>query len=299
MYVSDYLGVNIKGHSNFDFVDVYLDGDNKLFIDPCMIEMSDDPWCRNSTHIMKTFFDCLFNELRTETLYASTLLSHAGEQNATKLGYGNGENGKGKTKEGLLNCISGLFSLVHDIPTINRVQDIPVLVQGFAEDGMSDLLTNILHEPLNAFTQEQMSAFRCPPQEEKAIWTFDASTKEWIQVSRPCWYYNGKELLLVPNWIVRKNFLFKAHQYLCSIIVERIKTDNGWNDLKKIDVWKNLSRTCRHWEYDTVIDYTRKYPEALSEYHDHIPHFYRRAHGCMTKEDLDCAVYGRRIEESA
>lgn len=299
IFISDHLGIGVKGHQNFEYVDVFLDDDNRLFIDPCMIEGAEDPWSQNAANIMRTFFDCMFDGLRNKTLYSSGLLSHAGEQNATKLGYGNGCNGKGKTAEGLWDCINGLSSLVYEIPTINRAQDIPVLVEGFAEDCMSDLLTNILHEPLNTFTQSQMVMWGCVPQGNKPIWTFDASIKEWIQVTRPCWYYNSKELLLVPKWIVRKNFLFKAHQYLYSVIVERIRKANGWSDLKKIDIWNNLPRISEHWEYDTVIAYTREYPEALSEYHEHMPQFYRRAKGCMTDADLDLAVYGHIVKESA
>lgn len=104
----------------------------------------------------------------------------------TKLGYGNGENGKGKTATGLIDSFRGLSVLVHDIPTISRAQDIPVMVEGFAEDCMSDLLTNILHEPLNDFTAEQMRKYGCAPQTERAIWTFDAENKTWIQVIKPC-----------------------------------------------------------------------------------------------------------------
>lgn len=299
MYISDYLGVGAKGHSNYEFVDVFLNDDNRLFIDPCMIEGAGDPWCMSAANVMTVFFDCFYEELRKGTLYISGLLSHAGEQNATKLGYGNGCNGKGKTAEGLRDCIRGLSLLVHEISTIGRAQDIPVLVDGFAEDCMSDLLTNILHEPLNTFTCEQMAVWGCPPQGEKAIWTFDAILKEWIQVVRPCWYYKGKELLLVPKWIVRRNYLFKAHQYLYSVIVERIRRTNGWADLKKVDIWNNLPRTSEHWEYDTVIDYTRKHPEALLDYHEQLPRFYLRAKGHMSDEDLDIAVYGRETEKSA
>ena len=292
MYISDYLGLEPKGHHNFDFVDAYLDDDNRLFIDPCMLECSNDSWSINAVRIMRTFFDCFFEALRGGYLLESGLLDHAGEQNATKLGYGNGENGKGKTATGLIDSFRGLSVLVHDIPTISRAQDIPVMVEGFAEDCMSDLLTNILHEPLNDFTAEQMRKYGCAPQTERDIWTFDAENKTWIQVIKPCWLYNGKELLLVPKWIVRKNFLFKAHQYLYCVIAERIRRENGWDDLKKIDVWNNFPRTSFHWEYDTVISYSKENPDALTEYHKCMPSYYRRAHGCMSDEDLDYAIYG-------
>lgn len=292
MFVSDYIGTNVKSHSMYEFVDVYLDGDNQIFIDPCLIEQSDDPWCKRAATQINVYFDCFFKKLRDKTILESGLLCHAGEQNATKLGYGNGSNGKGKTSTGLWNSVKELSKLVDDIQTINCAQDIPVMVEGLAEDCMSDWLTNILHELLNEFTCQQMLLWGCPPQGEKSIWTFDTVNKTWIQVVKPVWYYKGKELLLVPKQIVRKHFLFSTHQYLCSIIVDRIRAENGWEDLTKKDVLENLPRLSLHWEYDNVISYTREYPEALTAYHNEFPRFYRRKNGCMTDEALDKAIYG-------
>ena len=223
----------IKGHQNFDFVDVNLDDDTRLFIDPCMIEGAEDPWSVNASKIMRTYFDCIFEGFHKGNVRMTSLLSHAGEQNATKLGYGNGDNGKGKTEDGLWDSLKGLTTLIRDIPTISCSQDIPVLVEGFAEDGMSDLLTNILHEQLNEFTQEQMSKWGCDPQGEKSIWTFNVESRSWVEVRRPCWLYRGKEILLVPKWIVRRNYLFKAHQYLYCIIVERMREANGWEAISR------------------------------------------------------------------
>lgn len=291
MYISDFLGINFKGHHYFDFVDANLDDDNRLFIDPCLIECSDDPWCANANRIMHTFFDGLFYYLRHHDSSPTNLFSHAGEQNATKLGYGNGQNGKGKTATGLWDSLKGLSVLAKEIPTINQPQDIPVLVEGFAEDCMSDLLTNILHGPLNEFTSEQMRKWECPPQGEHTFWTFDSLAECWVKVTKPSWFYNGREILLVPKWIVRKNYLFKAHQYLYSVISDRVREQNGWDDLKKIDIWRGFPRNSAHWEYDNAIEYTKNDPDALEDYHYRIPSFYNRAGGHMSDKDLDNAVY--------
>lgn len=64
IFISDYLGVKTKGHQNYEFVDAFLNGDNRLFIDPCMIEGAEDPWSQNAVNIMRVFFDCLFEGLR-------------------------------------------------------------------------------------------------------------------------------------------------------------------------------------------------------------------------------------------
>ena len=299
MYISDYIGAPTKGHKHFDFVDSNIDGDNRLFIDPCMIEGADDPWSKSAAHTMQVFFDCMFDGFRSNTIRSSGLFDHAGEQNATKLGYGNGYNGKGKTADGLYDSLHDLVYLVHAIPTISCAQDVPVLVEGFAEDCMSDLLTNILHEHLNAFTCEQMEKWGCPPQGQLWFWTFSAEKRCWVRISRPCWYHRGKELLLVPKWIVRRNFLFKAHQYLYGVIIEHIRRENGWDDLTKANIWSNIPRLSEHWEYEKVISYSKEHPEALCEYHERMPRYYNRANGHMSDLSLDYAVYGYAVEEIA
>lgn len=41
-YVSDYWNKGIKGHENYDFVDINVLEDNLLFIDPILIEITKD-----------------------------------------------------------------------------------------------------------------------------------------------------------------------------------------------------------------------------------------------------------------
>lgn len=280
------------------FVDVELDSDNRLFIDPALIELSEDSWGKEANKRLKSYFDCFFQKLKSG-FKDTSLFEHAHEQNATKFGYGNGRNGKGKTKEGMYDSLNKLSLLLQDIPTINCAYDISTLVEGFAEDNMSDLITNILHEMLNQFTCEQMEIYGIKPQGNLKFWTWDKDLLDWKMVEKPSWFYNGKELLLVPKWIVRKNYLFKAHQYLYGIIIEHIQEENGWQDLTKQDIWNKLPRRTEHWEYETVVDYSKNHPHALTEYHNRIPYYYRRAHGQMTDEDLDIAIYGHVVSEVA
>lgn len=297
MFFSDYIKDGRKGHVNFDFVDVQLDSDNRVFIDPAVLESATDEWSINANKYVQSFFDCLFANLKNNQFEG--LFTHAHEQNATKLGYGNGKNGKGKTADGLEETLSKLKNLVNEIPTINKVEDIPVLVEGFAEDCMSDLLTNILHEQLNEFTAQQMKRRGIPADGMKTFWTWDRINNTWNQVKKESWLYNDRELLMVPKWIVRKNYLFKAHQYLYGVIIERMQAEKGWHDMKKIDVLNNMTKDNEHWEYDKVIQYTKEHPDALEEYHKRIPKYYQRAHGIMSDEELDVAIYGCEIEEVA
>ena len=143
MYVTTYLRIP-KGHEDIDFVDITTDADTELFIDPCLIERGRDPLSREAAEIIVDFADQMYADMRTSRWNNSSVFDEAHEVNETKLGYGNGHNGKGKTPEGMRDSLKDLCDLATKIPTISCVQDIPVFVQDFAEDCMSDLLTNIL-----------------------------------------------------------------------------------------------------------------------------------------------------------
>ena len=158
---------------------------------------------------------------------------------------------------------------------------------------------NILHEQLNEFTAQQMKSIGIPPEGMRTFWTWDTGDKKWHQVTKDSWSYKGKELLMVPKWIVRKNYLFKTHQYLYGVIIERMRAEKGWEDMKKIDVLNNMPKDNEHWEYETVIQYTIEHPDALEEYHKRIPKYYSRAHGIMSDEELDMAIYGCEIKAVA
>ena len=164
---------------------------------------------------------------------------------------------------------------------------------------MSDLLTNILRLPLSQFTAELMRTYDKTPTSKHIIKSWDLHAHSWVETEQPYWTVTGQKILLVPKWWVRKNFLFKAHQYLYGVIIERMKMEPGYENLAKIDVWKNMERDFEHWEYAKVIEYTQRHPDALSDYHTSIPKYYNRSAGCMDDNDLDQAVYGRLISEIA
>ena len=298
MHISAHLGLS-PGHSNFPFVDVTTQSDTRLFLDPCLIERSQDDLSRYAGTLISDFEDKLYWDMRHGHWNITTVFDEAHEINDTKLGYGSGHNGKGKTPHGMRDSLNGLCRLANSIPSISRIQDISVFVEDFAEDCMSDLLTNILRLLLSQFTVSLMRSYGKEPAGKHTIKSWDLQTHSWIETEQPYWTISGQKILLVPKWWVRKNHLFKAHQYLYGVIIERMRKDAGYEGLAKIDVWKNMERDSEHWEYAKVIEYTQKHPDALSEYHIRMPNYYNRSLGCMSDDELDKAVYGYLILETA
>ena len=303
--ISDEWRLPEKGHENFNFVDIALNDDNLLFIDPCLIEARRNAWSIKAADIMESYFDNLFSAYEANDKgRVSELLSHAGEQNCTRLGYGNGENGKGNTANGLQDIFRPLERMIHEIKTIGRAMDLPVLISGFAEDGMSDLLTNILHEQLNQFTLEEMRKHGIQSNGENTFYAWDRENKSWKKIKKPGYFFLGKEVLLVPKSIVRKNYLFGVEQYFSRIILERMIDEGGYRDangkaIPKKAIVKAKRYTAEHWQYDEAVGYSKEHNDALEEYHLKIPGFYMENGLSMSDEELDETVYGYVISQSA
>jgi len=298
MFITDFLGLP-KGHAGIAFVDVRTDDDTTLFIDPCLIELADDKLSREAATLIADFEDTLYADMRSGRWNTTHIFDEAHEIHDTKLGYGNGRNGKGKTPEGMRESLNGLCSLANGIPEISRIQDVSIFVEDFAEDCMSDLLTNILHRILCEFTADQMKLYGVEPDGFCIVKSWSRAVHRWTSAEQPFWLIDGRRILLVPKHWVRRGFLFKAHQYLCGVIIERMRDELGYDGLSKKSIWQNMERETEHWEYDRVVEFTKENPDALGEYHSRMLRYYHRANGRMSNTALDYAVYGECDEEIA
>ena len=80
-YISDVWKLKQKGHKNFEFVDVVVNDDNLLFIDPCSIERWNNAWAIKAMKHINSYFDNLFKAYNTcNRQDMRWLLSHAGSK---------------------------------------------------------------------------------------------------------------------------------------------------------------------------------------------------------------------------
>ena len=296
-YVSDYWNKGIKGHENYDFVDINVSEDNLLFIDPILIEITKGEWFYKAKEIIVSYFDNLYKAYReNDIIKKKELLSHAGEQNGPRLGYGRGDNGKGNTESGLIEIFKPLENLIKQILTMNKVEDLPLLIPNFGEDGLSDLLINILHAHLNDFTLQQMRKYGIESNAIIEFWSWNKENICWEKTKRSSYCINGQELLIVPKQIVRKKYLFSTDQYFKRIILERIRDEGGYMDeggktIPKSEILKSKRFSGEHWEYKESIEYTLKNNDSLNEYHKKLPVFYAENGAGMSDAELDEFIY--------
>jgi len=300
-HISAYLDSNISSHSQIEFVDIVLNSDTKLFIDPCLIDTHQDKWALAAQASIGNYFEKFYNVYRTQQTNTEKfkLFFHTHEINATKLGYGNGNNGKAKTPEGMVATFSVIDSLFSHRLNLSKAVDLPLFISGFAEDCLSDMLTNIIFKVLNEFTLEQCEKFgfaSVPIPRQYYYW--DCQISDWMPYQGKCLCIDNKVVLLVPKWFIRQRYYYNTSQYFSMVILSKLQKektsfDADGKELKPTK--KSLKKEIIHYNKDILsaaIEYTGKEPSLLTEYHNRIPRDY--ADKGMDDEMLDEIIYGYR-----
>lgn len=146
------------------------------------------------------------------------LVAFGKEPNETKLGLSIEQSqGKGSKPESLYRIFKTIsVQCLIEKGIVKNPSELCIFVSNFAEDRMSDLITNIIRGQLYKFTIEQcnkhsilLSSKAC-----KIGQCWDVRTKKWISLDGTPLIINGRKILLVPKIIVRRKFIISAAQYI-------------------------------------------------------------------------------------
>jgi len=223
MKVSEHYELDGLTQSNLDFLDGLINKDVPLYIDPSQIEVQEGEWFKKSTSILNHFFETIFSLYRDDKVSeAESLLKNAHEPNETKLGVSqDGSRGRGTSPEKLIaifNHIKTQRLLADEVVT--DYSDLCIFVKDFAEDRMSDLVTNILREQLADYTLEQSELhdleLTSEPIDIGVAWDMEKSN--WKQVNKRALIQNGSLLLLVPKSIVVQKYLYTVEEFLSKTV---------------------------------------------------------------------------------
>lgn len=296
VFISDYLGLPHQ-HSEFAFVDTRPRKDTRLFIDPCLIDGGTSIFCNRARQVVDSFFDVFYSSFKNHIPRQELLglFMHAHEVNAAKLGYGDGHNGKAKTPEGMLSTFMGVQALFEKGLPLSKAVDLPIFIEGFAEDCMSDLLTNILFRELNQFTLTQCEShgYR-ETAESKGHYFWDPSSCSWTEYNGPMMTINGSPILLVPKEIVRPSYYCDVEHFIRNEITERMRQERK-QVLKGKEIYPNKKGLRdelgkKYGSGRTIsIEETSANPFILASYHEHIPRVCRGM--AMTDEELNRFIY--------
>lgn len=213
MELTEYF--NIEGP--VEFVDVTIDGDKKLFLDPLLIARSavSDPLARAADLNLRLFATKLSENIAADdpghTARALQMMGNLKEPRETRLGMSeHGYNGRGVSDYYAQVVCRALQSDLKPLISLGVFQwfgVLPIYVQGIDADRMSDMTTGIVREQLIQFTEAMVrkySAFSDHPHSLRPhkvkIW--NASTNEWEDRFSNLPEAGGHPIILIPReWV--------------------------------------------------------------------------------------------------
>lgn len=305
--------LSISGHKDIPFVDVPIDTDVKLTINPALIKAGKDLFSRVCMEAVNSFFDEVFSCCHHRDYEElSRLLSHSGEPNETHLGSSTFRSqGRGASVDILLTVFTGMINQgIFDNKVVENPCDIYVLAPNFDKDRMSDLLTNILREPLERFTAEECIKWGIPLYEMPGSWSWDAIERKWKKGQWSLPVVDGIPVMLVPKWFVSRNYHFGTGSYISKYLLEFLQKyhlDNNTNlcydrELKsgKIKRMPPTKKEVRAFELpgkplkQHATEFACEYPDTMRRFCVERTNAYATGDFFMTDLELDQILYANK-----
>lgn len=283
MRVSKNFNLN-KSQYELDFVDIDIERDIPLFLDPYFISKCDFPFAYSAHRTIKSFFEYLLMQLKVDnTRYARELFSHLNEPNefclgmsiGTPIGKGIGPSDSEKIFNSLLKSKALESGLMEDI------EDFRIFIEGIDKDKISDITANIIKGHLIEYTKNQCRFWGIELKSEVPTgYYWDINTQSWENKYSEMLVINNRKIILVPKRIVSfskeytpyeyvqhfaLNFLQNEHLRLQTSLVQTRNNKEKTQFVTKKSVREDIEKTCqinKNW----ITKFTEKYPDVFADF---------------------------------
>lgn len=291
-----------NSQAELDFVDIELDGDVPLYLDPYAIQIREDEWSEVCGDHIRSFFDEVLQGLRAgDNDRVVHLLSHLGEPNETHLGQSKGPpRGRGfgiEKAEKLADALRN--SRAFETGLLADVAEAELFIHGVGPDLISDLTTNVLRLPLATYTLNQCNLY-------------DIETVE-VRTLEPCWnpvarrwesrtlhlpVHQGEPILLVPKFSVRQRLCLDGQEFYNFHMIEYLRAEylaagggivHFFKDGRP-HVFKKDVKERHPFSKDDLADFVRDNPNVLELYKQ-----VKGAEGALSTKDFDEAFDEREF----
>jgi hypothetical protein len=277
MRVSEYFKLG-KPQPFLDFVDIRLDTDIEVFVDPTALKSLKSIWGHECSSLVQNYFDVVLSRIKDgHHLEAQKLVSCLNERNEFHLGYSAGRS-RGhafgsKSAESVWSALSKSQASVSGL--LKDLEDTCLLIDGIGRDMISDAVCNILRGPLIKYTQDVAQYYGIPLTPDIAsgpIWNPEAEVWESALVPLPV-TSQGK-VILVPKVLVRHRLSYQYHEYYADYLLpemqqEEIQAKSSLVELLK-DGTPRVTKKALRAKYGSnklaVVQQTLKRPHVLSQY---------------------------------
>lgn len=277
MRASEFFGLN-RTQPTLEFVDVDIQGDTRVFVDPRAFRFIDSAWSRECTSLLQNFFDTVLQAIRSnDHAKARYLLASLSEPNETHLGLSKGRaQGRGMGTE-LARDVWSSISRSRAVASglIEDLEDTVLFVEGIGFDIVSDITTNIIRSQLIEFTHDVADYYGIPMTRDVGsgqIW--NRQQRKWTQQYTELPVTSHGPLVLVPKSIVRRNQTFDPGEYYNHYVLPQLEQDELQRQSSLVEVLRSGRRRvtkkrlkAKYGQGKRVnLETTLTHPDLLDEY---------------------------------
>lgn len=283
MKISELFGLK-KSQHELDFVDIDIDSDTPLFLDPYFIAKNDFPLANEAHLSLRSYFECLLCALRENRMSdAEELFSHLGESNEICLGFsktkpkgrGMGPSDASKILRSLKESPALRTGIMEDI------EDFRIFVDNVDKDKMSDMTANIIKKQLIDYTQVQCEIWGIDLiSSVPSGFYWDRFSKMWENNYTKMLIADGRRILLVPKRLVSFSNEYTPQKYMQHFVLNFIQNEQLRLNGPLVQRRKDKKRTpfvtkksIREHEQvgDSInkkwlADFTEKHPEVFGDF---------------------------------
>lgn len=217
------------------FVDIDINQDTRLFLDPqriARVANAGDPLSQATDYTIRRFSTQLCQRLIGNDLAERELglrmLDNLNEPRETRLGMANpGYNGHGvhnHFRDEIDKAITGDLKALVTVGIFQWLGALPLFVEGFGADRMSDMTTGIIRGHLIDFTEEMMQQYsqfstNGHHLETHTLQVWDLTANQWVERTANLPSAGGHPILLVPKeWTGKGLELYGRRYYNCQAL---------------------------------------------------------------------------------
>jgi hypothetical protein len=277
MRFSEYFNL-MKTQPYLDFVDIRLDTDIEVFIDPTALRLLKSTWGHECASLVQHYFETVLDRIKVGNhKEAQALVSSLNERNEFHLGFSAGRSHGHAfgniTAESVWGAL--LKSLASTSGLLKDLEDTCLLIKGIGRDMISDAVCNIIRGPLIKYTQEACGYYGIPLTPDVTsgpIWNPAQEVWESDLVSLPM-TSEGK-IILVPKILIRHRLSYEYQEYYTHYLLPEMQqaelhANTGLVELLR-DGRRKVTKKALREKYGssklTVVEQTIKHPNVLKKY---------------------------------
>lgn len=244
MRISEIFGLNKTQHE-LDFVDIDIDYDTPLFLDPYFISKNTFPIANEAQLSLRSFFHCLLSALKEDKVkIAEALFSHLGETNEICLGLSKSRpQGKGMGPSDANRIFKSLKeSYAIQTGIMEDIEDFRIFVDNVDKDKMSDMTANIIKKQLIDYTQKQCKLWKIPLTSGiSSGYYWDRRLNSWDNQYTDMLVIEDRKILLVPKRLVSFSTHYTPQKYLQHFILSYLQNEQLMFNGPLVQYRKDLS----------------------------------------------------------